>query len=450
MVRKIVMLRPREWLGSAFRAQSFSMAAAPLAASFAGRGVRFLPNMPPIRVPTGRTTALLKGTALLEDISRHFDAQKQAWEKDPLSYSGPDGHAYAVVAEFDSDAAANDLPRTNSDEVVAVFSDPQIRPFPVTCPGGTAVGTAANAQARLNLGPLGNLKGNGVRVAILDTGVDGTQPYNGLQINVAGGWSPRPGVIPGQGIADHGTMVAWDVLLAAPNAIILDYPLLSAGGAGWIGFLSDAIKAYALLLIDRLQNAAPLISVNSWGMYDRSTDAPAGSPQNYSSNPQHPFNQIVAAAVGAGIDVVFAAGNCGSKCPADRCGAHDVGPGNSIHGANGHPEVVSVGAVTVNDDILGYSSEGPAALGPQKPDIAAFSHFAGSSVFPVDGGTSAACPVVAGVIAALRSKPAHRTIAPARVKAVLCQSARRVYGGAWHPQVGYGVVDAGAALALLP
>jgi hypothetical protein len=32
-------------------------------------------------------------------------------------------------------------------------------------------------------------------------------------------------------------------------------------------------------------------------MYDRSQDRPVGHPQNYSANPRHPFNQIVAGLV---------------------------------------------------------------------------------------------------------------------------------------------------------
>jgi hypothetical protein len=41
-------------------------------------------------------------------------------------------------------------------------------------------------------------------------------------------------------------------------------------------------------------------------------------------------------------------------------------------------------------------------LSANKPDLAAYTHFEGSHVYPEDGGTSAACPVAAGVIAALR------------------------------------------------
>src|SRR2546430_17549363 len=71
---------------------------------------------------------------------------------------------------------------------------------------------------------------------------------------------------------------------------------------------------------------------------------------------------------------------------------------------------------TVTDRRLGYSSQGPGALYSRKPDLAGLSHFKGSGIYPVDGGTSAASPVAAGVAAALRqARPADR-LAPAQLK----------------------------------
>ena len=66
--------------------------------------------------------------------------------------------------------------------------------------------------------------------------------------------------------------------------------------------------------------------------------------------------------------------------------AADVGPGRSIWGANGHPLVLTVGAVNSRGQLAGYSSQGPAALTPQKPDICSITHFQGYSIS--DHGTS--------------------------------------------------------------
>jgi len=244
-------------------------------------------------------------------------------------------------------------------------------------------------------------------------------------------------------------MVAYDVRIAAPDAQILDYALLRSRAGIWAAFLSDAIAAFADL-VERV-NGSPgrWVVNNSWGLFDRASDAPVGSPENYSANPDHPFNQITAALVAAGADVFFAAGNCGADCPDGRCGAGDTGPGASIHGANSHPDVVSVAAVTVTDRRLGYSSQGPGALYSRKPDLAGFSHFKGSGVYPADGGTSAASPVAAGVAAALRQGFASDRLAPAQLKGLLQRTARDIGGNGWDYDLGYGVIDAAAALQAL-
>ena len=173
------------------------------------------------------------------------------------------------------------------------------------------------------------------------------------------------------------------------------------------------------------------------------------SPENYSANPEHPFNQIVASLVAAGADIFFAAGNCGAECPDGRCGTGDTGPGASIHGANSHPDVVTVAAVTVTDRRLGYSSQGPGGLYNRKPDLAAYSHFRGSGVYPADGGTSAASPVAAGVAAAIRQKVSAKKRRPSQLKGLLQRTARDLEGNGWDYDLGYGVIDATAAVKAL-
>jgi subtilisin family serine protease len=153
--------------------------------------------------------------------------------------------------------------------------------------------------------------------------------------------------------------------------------------------------------------------------------------------------------VAAGADVFFAAGNCGGERPDDRCGENDRGPGRSIHGANSHPDVITVAAVTVNQQWLGYSSQGPGGLHQRKPDLAAYSHFAGSGVSDVDSGTSAASPVAAGVAAALRQKYNLKKLQPAQLKGLLQRTARDLDHTGWDYNTGYGVINAGAALKVL-
>ena len=80
---------------------------------------------------------------------------------------------------------------------------------------------------------------------------------------------------------------------------------------------------------------------------------------------------------------------------------------NVITGANSHPDVLSVAGVDVTGTRVGYSSQGPGQLAHEKPDIAAYTHFVGSEAYGIgsaDGGTSTACPVAAGCIAAIRTR----------------------------------------------
>lgn len=428
MLRRIVVLQPHEWLHNGFMNRDFRASAPNLEEKIVTRGMSFSTDLPPARVPDFGMSGVYR------------------IQTDARGIAGAAGAGYALAAEFEDEESLARFAADRKNEVRGIFSNPAIAPFPVVAPQ-SAIGSAADVGNRLDTAALhgAQMDGHGVKLMIVDTGIDGSR------INVSGGFSTNPAVAPGCSPPDHGTMVTFDARIAAPQAMIWDYPLLkSAGNNQWVALLSDAIRMFSEIMVAVLQTPGPTVVVNSWGMFDRGQDAPVGSPQNYSANPRHPFNQLVTALVGSGADVVFAAGNCGAAAPATPCGNGDTGPGNSIHGANSHPDVITVGAVTVNDDILGYSSEGPGGLAAQKPDLAGFSHFSGSGIYPADSGTSAACPVVAGVIAALRSKPNIRSLTPPQLKALLMKSARDIGGTGWDPQSGWGVIDVPAALRLLP
>jgi subtilisin family serine protease len=336
-----------------------------------------------------------------------------------------------------------------------LFADPQIGLFP-TCGGDPALGTSADVRGLLGVGTLqgSGLSGTGVAVAVVDTGINLAHLRDrGLSPRLDGHitWSPVPNVRPGQHPVDHGTMCAFDVLISAPQSTLLDFPVLRSsrrGGSLMDGVLSDALQAYSVLLsmmvtAEDVRPYRSLVVSNSWGMFHPSWDFPPGNPGRYADNPNHPFNIIVGSLAGAGADIVFAAGNCGADCPDQRCQGNVAG---TITGANSHPDVLCVAGVDTTGERVGYSSRGPGALSPEKPDLAAYTHFLGSQAFgrsEPDSGTSAACPVAAGVLAALRTRTPPSALSPSALSSALRGTARQPagLGAGWNADYGHGIIS---------
>src|SRR2546428_556210 len=135
--------------------------------------------------------------------------------------------------------------------MVGVFADRAVSPFSSAYCGAAAIGVTADVARGLGVPALrrAGLTGRRVHVAVVDTGIDGSR------IPVGGGWAPTPGYVPGSSAPDHGTMVAYDVRIAAPDAQILDYALLKSGAGAWAAFLLDATPALAVFVERR--RAAP-------------------------------------------------------------------------------------------------------------------------------------------------------------------------------------------------
>src|SRR5262249_9641189 len=168
----------------------------------------------------------------------------------------------------------------------------------------------------------------------------------------------------------------------------------------------------------------------------------------YIDNPNHPFHVIVGALSRTGADITFAAGNCGAQCPDGRCQGNVT---HAIMGASTYEEVLTLAGCDINDQRVGYSSQGPSIplMFQQKPDVTAYTHFLGTEAFgpnTPDSGTSAACPVAAGCLAALRSstqpKPKPTATTPAQMIAAIRGSARHVAGPpGWNGDFGFGIID---------
>ncbi|CCE05515.1 hypothetical protein BRAS3843_1390007 [Bradyrhizobium sp. STM 3843] len=311
------------------------------------------------------------------------------------------------------------------------------------------------------------LTGQGVNVVLIDQGFDAANVKN------FGGGLANGDIEPGTTKRGHGPMMVRNIADAAPDATFYDVPLLPARIRDITGFISTALHVFQRLdaLIRHLRQLpapqwkGPWVLVNGWSIFDRSSEHPLG---DYTERPDHPLNTMIGT-IAATADTVFAAGNCGQFCPDRRCGKSDVGPGTSIFGANSHPDVLTVGAVRTDARWIGSSSQGPGQrlLSIQKPDLCAPSYFdeVGADAFAgnVDGafvsnegspyiantGTSAACGMTAGIIAAIRSGYDQTAASPAQLRQFMIDRARKVEGPAWNGQLGHGIIDAAGVLTAL-
>ncbi|GHH69711.1 hypothetical protein GCM10017673_20600 [Streptosporangium violaceochromogenes] len=351
------------------------------------------------------------------------------------------------------------LPALRSD-IVGVHADPVIESS-LTCGGDAPVGDWHDVERLMRVGDLRaeGLDGSGVALAVVDTGVNAAhiRQRTGREVTVDAGRSWNPDGVsgrPGEFRVDHGTMCAFDALISAPRASLIDLPVLLSrrpGGSAMDGLLSDAVAAFAHLrtvLAAQPEATRSLVISNSWGSFSPRWDFPVGHPGNYSDNAAHPFNLIVSSLEQAGADVLFAAGNCGRDCRDRRCAY----PDRPISGANSHPRVLSVGGVDTSGARVGYSSQGPGRLTPRKPDVCSYTHFSGSWAFGVDqpdSGTSTACPVAAGLVAAIRTRwPASR-LSPAQLRALLRRTADERGDLGFDYDYGYGVVNVARVLSSL-
>ncbi|MRH90519.1 S8 family serine peptidase [Nocardia sp. SYP-A9097] len=379
-----------------------------------------------------------------------------------VPYSMAPEHATVLVrGEIADEDLATVVPRlTESAAITGIFADPVVEGV-LTCGDTGPVGTSRDVGTLLHTTEFATagLTGAAVALAIVDTGINAAfvEKIHGGSVNIDAqrSWNP-PGVTgkPGQFPVDHGSMCAFDALIAAPQASLLDFPVLRStrhGGTTMDGLLSDALAGYAQLrtvLTDQPAATRALVVSNSWGSFSSQWDFPVGNPGNYSDNPSHPFNVIVGSLESAGADILFAAGNCGRDCPDGRCAYKD----KPIGGANSHASVLSIGGVDTTNTRVGYSSQGPGRLTARKPDVCTYTHFLGSTAFGAgtpDTGTSAATPVAAGLVAAIRTHWPATTVSPAQLRDMLRRNTIRRGTTDFDYDYGYGVIDSAGVLTEL-
>lgn len=165
----------------------------------------------------------------------------------------------SFIARGTIDSAAMDVTMSELPPGVAgIYADPTVAPC-ITCGSTGAVGTERDVASRLAVSGLqrAGMDGSDVLLAIVDTGINldflrghGKSP----NFSSAQSWVPKrdglPPLVPGAIEPGHGTMCAYDALIAAPNATLPDIAVLQSrrhGATVMDGLLSDALLGFAFL-----------------------------------------------------------------------------------------------------------------------------------------------------------------------------------------------------------
>jgi subtilisin len=259
-------------------------------------------------------------------------------------------------------------------------------------------------------------RGRGIKVAVLDTGIDWNHPD--LRPNVRGAVSFVPGETAMDGNS-HGTHCAGTIGAAingtgvvgvAPEAWLYGVKVLANNGSGQFSWIIAGINW-------AIQNRMQIISM--------SLGAAAGPAA---------LEAICNAAFNAGVLLVAAAGNTG-------------GAGGAVGVPGRYRNVVAVSAIDSNNVIAPFSSRGP-QVEICAPGVQVLSTIPGGG-YGVKSGTSMACPHVAGGAAVIWG--AHRFANNVQIWNLLGATADNLGNPGWDPLYGYGRVDVDqAALAMAP
>jgi subtilisin family serine protease len=138
-----------------------------------------------------------------------------------------------------------------------------------------------------------------------------------------------------------------------------------------------------------------------------------------------------------GVVVIASAGNSGAPVGPGRDGeAPESFPAN-------YPGVISVGAVGLSGAVAGFSSDN-LSVQVAAPGVSVPAEGRDQQYWSVSG-TSPACALVAGVAALIKSK--YPGLAPYLIASALTSTTTDRPAGGYNSQLGFGIVDAAAALA---
>jgi subtilisin len=264
-------------------------------------------------------------------------------------------------------------------------------------------------------------KGKGIKIAILDTGVDYRHPdLEGAIVDAKDMTGSPSGVfdVVGHGTHTAGIIAARDnqlgVVGSAPECSILCYKVLADSGAGTSESVTNGIKA-------AIDAGADIISM--------SLGSPTPTPDTY---------DIIKAAVQAGLYIICASGNEGPNL-------------DTVNYPAKYPEPISVGAIDQTKRVAKFSSRGT-RVDIVAPGNEILSCYTGRR-YAVLSGTSMACPQVAGVIALyLASSRLRKEPRPthAELKLKLQRTAVDIESPGQDVVAGYGLYNPSALVRALP
>ncbi|GIW25904.1 S8 family serine peptidase [Meiothermus sp.] len=221
---------------------------------------------------------------------------------------------------------------------------------------------------------LGRNFGQGIKVAVIDTGIDLNHPMFQGRLAPSGEWLDEIGKDPipqeeSGTMYGHGTAVAGLILQVAPRATILPIRALAADGSGSVSNLIAAIS-------HAIDMGAHIINLS------------LGTTDNGS-----PLRNLIDSAVSRGIYVVASSGNTG-----------DLTPHYPAAWASGNRYILSVGSVSVAGTLSSFTSYGT-NLEILAPGEAMVSAYPNSQIGSFTG-TSFAAPQISGNLALLMSDTA--------------------------------------------